>query len=272
MSQKCPLCLTLHLLPQCNTAPKLPFCNEPVEKMCRMPAYYLHCRVLASSVFVGLLSISKHYAEFLQPTQHKHCFFYQRIFINTRLLPTAHLSHILIDKMRTIRYKDLPSTTFADSPALPQNGNSGSTAIMSHSRVLRKSGAGFTILELLISVAIIAMLSAITMTLLSGVKEKNRDAKRMQDIHQLQNALSLYYANHSQFPIAATAINITGTDTFSEELEADGVIPAVQTDPLYPAQAYVYESSAGSTFTITFCLETDTIEGYSVGCNNTVTP
>ena len=53
-----------------------------------------------------------------------------------------------------------------------------------------KSGAGFTILELLISVAIIAMLSAITMTLLSGVKEKNRDAKRMQDIHQLQNALS----------------------------------------------------------------------------------
>lgn len=164
-----------------------------------------------------------------------------------------------------------PSTTFADSSALPQNENGG-VATATNRRVFRKSDAGFTILELLISIAIITMLLAITMTLLSGVKEKNRDAKRMQDIHQLQNALNLYYANHSRFPIAATPINITGTDTFSEELEGDDVIPAVQTDPLYPAQAYIYESSSGKTFTITFCLETDTIEGYSAGCGNTVAP
>lgn len=132
---------------------------------------------------------------------------------------------------------------------------------------------GFTILELLISVAIIAILSAITMVLLGGIKEKNRDAKRMQDIHQLQNALNLYYANHSRFPIFATPTNITGTDTFSGEIEGDGVIPETPTDPLYPAQAYIYESSAnGSTFTVTFCLETDTIEGYATGCGNTVAP
>lgn len=54
-----------------------------------------------------------------------------------------------------------PSTTFAGSFVLPQNGNSGITVARSHSRVLRKSGAGFTMIELMVTIAIFALVSGI---------------------------------------------------------------------------------------------------------------
>ena len=112
--------VTLHL-PCPNVTPRR---NSPsaTSRWKRCVGCPLIIFIVASSPSSVLLDFSLYQStmpNFCNPHSINIGFFYQRIFINTRpVASTAHLSHILIDKMRTIRYKDLPSTTFADSPAL----------------------------------------------------------------------------------------------------------------------------------------------------------
>lgn len=139
----------------------------------------------------------------------------------------------------------------------------------------RMKNKGFTVLELLVSVAIIAMLSAITMAFISAAREKSRDAKRMSALHQLQNALNIYVTQVGRFPIALGATALSGTDAVSETLVNQDAMKAASVDPLYPQYVYVYQSNSdGTVFTISFCLETDTIKGYYKGCDprNIITP
>jgi len=132
---------------------------------------------------------------------------------------------------------------------------------------------GFTIMELLVSLAIIAMLFTATIALIGGVKEKSRDAKRMSDVREISKALVLYADNNDKFPIATTAVTITGIDAVSTVLEGDDVISEVPIDPTHPLNPYTYISdSSGNTFIISFCLETDTVPNFTQGCGNTITP
>jgi len=132
---------------------------------------------------------------------------------------------------------------------------------------------GFTILELLISVAIIALLSSIILFGISTIKEKSRDARRMSDVKQIQNALNLYFTSHNTFPVFPAEITITGDDAFSLLLENEKTIPAIPTDPMPTFGSYKYQSnSVGTDFYLNFCLETNTIPKYSRGCNNRVSP
>lgn len=132
---------------------------------------------------------------------------------------------------------------------------------------------GFTILELLVSLAIIGMLFAATIALIGGVKEKSRDSKRMSDVREISKALVLYADNNDTFPIATTLVTITGSDAVSTVLEAEGVISEMPTDPIHPTNPYTYISDlSGNNFIISFCLETDTIPNFSKGCGNEITP
>ncbi|MGB4768441.1 MAG: prepilin-type N-terminal cleavage/methylation domain-containing protein [Candidatus Saccharimonas sp.] len=50
---------------------------------------------------------------------------------------------------------------------------------------------GFTIVELLIVIVIIAILAAITIVAFNGVQQRARDAKRKQDVAQIAKLLSI---------------------------------------------------------------------------------
>jgi len=63
-----------------------------------------------------------------------------------------------------------------------------------------KSKYGFTLVELLIVIAIFALIANFTMVSLNNARRKSRDAKRMSDIAQLRNALHLYSVNGNGFP------------------------------------------------------------------------
>ncbi len=105
------------------------------------------------------------------------------------------------------------------------------------------------------------------------MKAKGRDAARMASLHQIENALNLYFNNHNRFPIEQSLVVITGTDSFSLALKDDLVIPEVRPDPIYPSSYYTYISNtSGTDYTITFCLETDTVSLYAKGCSNTISP
>lgn len=75
----------------------------------------------------------------------------------------------------------------------------------------------FTLIELLVVIAIIALLSAVVLSSLTAARIKARDAARLSAIHQIQDALQLYYAdNDGTYPVATTPVAVeTLTATLS---------------------------------------------------------
>lgn len=64
---------------------------------------------------------------------------------------------------------------------------------------------GFTLLELLIVIAIIGVLVSIGTVSYSGAQKKSRDAKRQGDMKAIQNAFEQYYAdNNGNYPSTCT--------------------------------------------------------------------
>ena len=91
----------------------------------------------------------------------------------------------------------------------------------------------------------------------------------MSDVREIVKALNLYQNQLGKYPTYDGTI--TGNDAMSQELENGQTITQTPTDPL-PPSSYKYKSEDGGDFTITFCLETDSIQSYAPGCGNTVKP
>jgi prepilin-type N-terminal cleavage/methylation domain-containing protein len=61
---------------------------------------------------------------------------------------------------------------------------------------------GFTIVELLIVVVVIAILAAVTIVGYSGISEKARMSALASNINQYMKVLEMYHAEHGTFPVA----------------------------------------------------------------------
>lgn len=62
------------------------------------------------------------------------------------------------------------------------------------------SRKGFTLVEILIVVAIIAILASVALVGLGPVQRTGRDTRRISDLRQVQNGLELYYAKCGFYP------------------------------------------------------------------------
>ena len=68
---------------------------------------------------------------------------------------------------------------------------------------------GFTIVELLIVIVVIAILAAISIVAYNGIQQRARDSQRDSDIQTITKALELYHIDNGKFPAGggSTAIN-----------------------------------------------------------------
>jgi len=62
------------------------------------------------------------------------------------------------------------------------------------------SKKGFTLIEILVVVAIIGLLASIVLVGLGSFRARGRDARRIADLREVQNALELYYTKYSSYP------------------------------------------------------------------------
>jgi len=65
---------------------------------------------------------------------------------------------------------------------------------------------GFTLVELLVTIAIIATLAAILLPNFMGARQKASDSQKIQNMASIKNALRLYYNDHQTYPPPVTAI------------------------------------------------------------------
>ena len=65
-----------------------------------------------------------------------------------------------------------------------------------------KKNKGFTLFELLVSISIVGMLSALAIVSFSSAQKKARDTRRTEDMNSLQKAAEQYYMlNNSAYPL-----------------------------------------------------------------------
>ena len=133
---------------------------------------------------------------------------------------------------------------------------------------------GFTLIELLVVIAIIGLLTSVVMISMTTVRSKSRDTRRMRDLQEIQKALALYVTNTGNYPVSPAATVLSGSDMVTDALvDSEALSGVISGDPQHPTRAYTYvTNNSGTTYTITFCLETDTIPNYTPGCSNTVAP
>lgn len=72
---------------------------------------------------------------------------------------------------------------------------------------MKKSRSGFTIIELLIVIVVIAILVAITVVAYNGIQQRARDSQRKADMALLQKALEMYYIDNGKFPASTGAVS-----------------------------------------------------------------
>lgn len=63
---------------------------------------------------------------------------------------------------------------------------------------------GFTLLELLVVMAIIGILAAIGLASYGGIQAKARDARRKSDLENISRALEMYYNDNGVYPATVT--------------------------------------------------------------------
>lgn len=95
------------------------------------------------------------------------------------------------------------------------------------------NGFGFTLVELLVVLAIIGILVTIGLTELKGVKASARDARRISDLAQIRLGLALYDDDHGQYPIPVN-FGGNGPDYSYESATVAGSIFSPVNNPLFP--------------------------------------
>lgn len=114
---------------------------------------------------------------------------------------------------------------------------------------------GFTLIEMLIVVAIIGILSSIVLVGLGPVQRQGRDARRISDLRQTQTALELYYNKNAQYP-AATYEAATAWSQFQGVLTGAGIgVNNVPADPRNSETFFYRYWSDGNTYVIGARLE-----------------
>jgi len=120
------------------------------------------------------------------------------------------------------------------------------------------SRRGMTLLELIIVVAILAMLMLVGLTSYGGWLKRSRDAKRKEDLRAIQNALEQCYSLDVDYPVFFP-IGVTSlTDVICTG--ATEIISNAPTDPKDNTVNYNVVSSSLDSYEICADLE-DKLEG-----------
>lgn len=119
-------------------------------------------------------------------------------------------------------------------------------------KYVKYSFVGFTLIELMISIAIVAIISTVGIVSYSKIQVLARDSKRKEDLRLIANALQLYYNDNKSYPVNSNWVYSNGTQPWIPGLNTS-YMSALPTDPSSNggtpwsgAMGYAYCGAAGS--------------------------
>lgn len=141
-------------------------------------------------------------------------------------------------------------------------------------KTIKQVQKGFTIIELLIVIAIIAILATLVLTNFQGAQAKGRDATRQSDVNSMYQKLEEYHNENGAYPQTFTAADFPGIDegaltdprgensieilaAVADEAAAEAAVIAAADDDSTTTSSYAYAAFP------TGC--TDDCTGYVIG-------
>lgn len=129
---------------------------------------------------------------------------------------------------------------------------------------MNKTKKGFTLFELLVSISIIGILTALGVVSFSAAQKKARDSRRIQDMDAIQKALESYYSqNNYKYP---TTVGGGLTMLIPANMQS---VPADPKAAPYPAYSFGGVGGAGALGT-DYCV-CATLENNTAGNSNAST-
>lgn len=120
---------------------------------------------------------------------------------------------------------------------------------------------GFTLIEILVVVAIIAILASVVLIGLGPAQKAGRDARRISDLRQIQNGVELYFSHCGSYPFGSGGSVPAGCgpagnyDAMAALLQAGSFAANVPHDP-NPNKSYAYTPNFdGSGYTLSAVLD-----------------
>lgn len=121
---------------------------------------------------------------------------------------------------------------------------------------MNKNTSGFTIVELLIVIVVIAILAAVSIVAYTNIQQRARDTQRIQDVATIVKALELHYAVVGSYPAGegATTPNASWSTTAdaSWELLLAKLAPYASGMPTRDPLNQLNTGNAASSFTYSY--------------------
>ena len=140
--------------------------------------------------------------------------------------------------------------------------------------MFRGSSKGFTLIEMLIVIAVISILAGIVLVGITGFQSSARDTKRVGDLSSIRNNLELYFTRCGHYPTSGTCGSPSGTgsslswDALGTELANQDIIVSsdrLSTDPR-SGQSYVYAyGDDGLSYILGATMENDGTQSLNPG-------
>lgn len=92
----------------------------------------------------------------------------------------------------------------------PVATRSGARSIMLFSVVRLQKSAGITLIEILVAVAVVALLASIAVPTYQNMVDKADNARAAADISSIMHAIDRYYFKHHVYPVDLAAIGFAG--------------------------------------------------------------
>lgn len=69
---------------------------------------------------------------------------------------------------------------------------------------MRRTITGFTIVELLIVIVVVAILAALSLVVYNGIQDRARYVQHLSSLQQMKKAIEVYHAQNGEYPVATS--------------------------------------------------------------------
>ena len=162
----------------------------------------------------------------------------------------------------TTQVNTMPKSAINHAKAQANNVSSGKAVFMQHRRIGQSSQSGFTLIEIMVVIVILAILAGLVVPKVVGQSDKARVKTTETALATVSNALDMYKVDNSRYPTTAQGLEALTTPPEDAKNYPDGgyIKGGYPTDGWENEMQYVSPGSEGRPYDL-FSLGADGQQG-----------